>query len=73
MKKMKGPPMKGVAGKAGGLPKVPVAGKFGGPSVGGGNVSGLAQGLLAARPVKKPRIGNIATKQSLMRQPGGGI
>lgn len=71
---MKKPPIKGVAGKAVGVPKLPAGGpaKLGG-GIGGGNMSGLAQGLAAARPVKKPRVGNIATKQTLMRQPGGGI
>jgi hypothetical protein len=69
---MKRPP--GAKAKAVGVSKMPKGGpaKVGG-GVGGGNMSQLAQGLAAARPVKKPRIGNIATKQSLMRQQGGGI
>lgn len=71
---MKKPPIKTAAGKAVSVPKMPMGGpkKVGG-AVGGGNMSGLAQGLAVARPVKKPRVGPIATKQTLMRQPGGGI
>jgi hypothetical protein len=68
----KGPP-KAVA-KAVGVPKIPKGGptKLGG-GVAGGNASPLSIGLAAARPAKRPRVGNIATKQTLMRQPGGGI
>lgn len=69
----KGPPV--AKAKAVGLPKIPMGGptKLGG-GVAGGNASPLSIGLAAAaRPAKKPRVGNIATKQTLMRQPGGGI
>jgi hypothetical protein len=74
---MKKPFQKGVAGKAVGAPKVPMGGptKLGG-GLGGGNASALSQGIAAARPMQKPRVGPIATKQSLMRNPmgiGGGL
>lgn len=71
------PFMKGRSGKAMGAPKVPMGGptKMGG-GIGGGNASALSQGIAAARPMQKPRVGPIATKQSLMRNPmgiGGGL